>query len=129
MKRQALFSGFSAKGLQRLRRGYATLQRTIARQAWLVQGSVNEIPPKAPGGNATYTWTRKVRAKTVTVALSASQARIFREAIHANRRLEQALEQLRNTSQEVLLQDLPGVSKRRTSAARSTVSPSVEKSP
>jgi len=94
---------------------------------WLVQGSVNVVTPKTPGGNVTYTWTRKVRAKTVTVALSEAQAEAFRAAIAANRQVEDTLTNLRKISQEALLQGVPGVSRRRADSARKQGSNSVPK--
>ena len=94
------------------------MEKTLGRQPWLVQGSVNVVAPKSPGGNVTYTWTRKVRAKTVTVALSEAQVKVFRQAIAANRRVEETLAQLREVSQAALLKGLPGVSRRRADSPR-----------
>jgi len=109
---------FFASVLRQLRSAYRQLEQAVGRQPWLLQGSVNVVAPKRPGGNATYTWTRKVRAKTVTVALSELQAEAFREAITANRDVEKALTQLREVSQAALLESLPGVSRRRADSAR-----------
>ena len=116
MKQQGKSSGqrhFSASALSNLQDAYRVLDRTIRRQPWLVQGSVNEVAPTSPSGGVTYTWTRKVRAKTVTVALSQQQAVAFRQAIEANREVEAAFSRLREISQTALLTDLPGVTKRR----------------
>jgi len=85
------------------------LDRTLARQPWLVLGTVNVVAPKSPGGNVTYTWTRKVQAKTVTVALSQKQAMAFRQAIAENRRVEKALARLHEVSQTALLMEVAGV--------------------
>lgn len=109
---------FSASALHDLRAAYQRLEQAIARQPWLAQGSVNVVDPKSAGGNVTYTWTRKVQAKTVTVALSKAQADIFRKAITANRRVEEALARLREVSQTALLEGLPGVSRRRADSPR-----------
>jgi hypothetical protein len=113
--------------LQDLHTAYRTLDRAVSRQPWLVHGSVNVVAPKSPGGNVTYTWTRKVRAKTVTVALSKRQAHAFRAAIASNRRLEQALTQLREVSQTALLAGLPGVSRRRADLSRQPMTQTVPK--
>lgn len=94
------------------------MEKLLAQQPWLVQGSVNVVAPKTPGGNTTYTWTRKVRAKTVTVALSEAQAEAFRTAIAANRQVEEILSGLRKVSQTALLEGVPGVSRRPTDSAR-----------
>jgi len=116
MKRQdkpSAQANFPASVLSHLQIAYRQLEHAVGRQPWLLQGSVNVVAPKTPGGNATYTWTRKVRAKTVTVALSELQAEAFREAIATNRQVEEALLRLREVSQAALLESLPGVSRRR----------------
>ena len=119
MKRQDIMST-KEKKLEEweadLRREYRALMRLMDRGPWVLQGSVNEMAPRTPQGRATYTWTRKVRAKTVTVALSAKQAAAFRRAIRMNRQMEQRLERLRTLSQGALLTSLPGVPKRRKRA-------------
>lgn len=94
------------------------MEKALGRQPWLVHGSVNIVAPKTPGANVTYTWTRKVRAKTVTVALSKAQAAAFRKAIAANRQIEENLTRLREVSQTALLEDLPGVSRRHADSTR-----------
>jgi len=116
MKRQGTFSGktrFSASVLRELKTAFRALDRAVRRRPWLVQGSVNRVAPKTPSASVTYTWTRKVQAKTVTVALSRQQSAAFRQAIEANRRIEAALSRLRRVSQAALLMELPGVTKRR----------------
>jgi hypothetical protein len=104
---------FSPSVRRDLQAAYRELDRAVRRQPWLVQGSVNVVAPKSPAARVTYTWTRKVRAKTVTVALSHEQSAAFRQAIEANRQIEAALSQLRELSQNVLLAEVPGVTKRR----------------
>jgi hypothetical protein len=103
---------FAPSILRELQAAYRQLDQAISGRPWLVQGSVNVVAPRSAGGNVTYTWTRKIRAKTATVALSETQAEAFREAIAANRRLEEALAELRAVSQSALLDNLPGVSRR-----------------
>ena len=109
---------FPASTLRQLRAAYRRIEKALGQQPWLVQGSVNTVAPKTPGGNTTYTWTRKVRAKTVTVALSKAQAAAFREAIAAHRKIEQILARLREVSQTALLEGVPGVSRHRADSAR-----------
>jgi hypothetical protein len=117
MKQQDKSSGktrFSASVLRDLETAYRALDRTVRRHPWLAQGTINMLAPKTPSANVTYTWTRKVRAKTVTVALSRQQSAAFRQAITANRRIEEALAHLRKVSQAALFTTLPGVTKRRS---------------
>lgn len=106
MKKQAVKSGntdIPATYLRRLRSAHRLLERAVDRQPLLLQGSVNVIAPKSPRGMTTYSWTRKVRAKTVTVRLSKEQTTTFRKAIQANRKVEEALAMLREISLEAML--------------------------
>jgi hypothetical protein len=103
---------FSATVQRDLQAAYRALLQTVRRHPWLVQGSVNVVAPKSPAASVTYTWTRKVRAKTVTVALSRQQSVAFRKAVEANRSIEVALNRLRQVSQATLLAEVPGVTKR-----------------
>lgn len=103
---------FSATVQRDLQSAYRALLQTVRRHPWLVQGSVNVVAPKSPAASVTYTWTRKVRAKTVTVALSRQQSVVFRKAVEANRSIEVALNRLRQVSQAALLAEVPGVTKR-----------------
>ncbi len=130
MKQQDKMFGhadFSSLILRRLQAAYRRLDQAVNGQPWIVQGSVNVVAPKSPGGKVTYTWTRKIRAKTVTVALSETQARAFRAAITANRRLEEALTHLREVSQTALLDSLPSVSRRRADLPRKRITKTVPK--
>lgn len=117
MKSQAKSSrkrGFPVHAVQDLKEAYRALDFVISRHPWLAQGSVNVVDPKSQSASTTYTWTRKVRAKTVTVALSLEQSIAFRKAIDANRQLEAALNTLRQISQSALLEEISGVTKRRS---------------
>ena len=116
---------FSSSVLHRLQAAYRRLEQAANGQPWVAQGSVNVVAPKSPGGKVTYTWTRKIRAKTVTVALSKTQAHAFRAAITANRRLEDALTHLREVSQTALLDSLPSVSRRRADLPRKCMTKTV----
>ncbi len=103
----------SSDNIAELEARYESLQRSLGKQPWILQGSVNERPPPpdSTAARVAYTWTRKARGKTVTVALSPQQARAFRRAIEANRRLEKTLAEMRQISQLALMQSLPGVKK------------------
>jgi hypothetical protein len=90
-------------------------QSKLSNIPWIVQGSVVEIapPPGAPRAKPRYIWTRKVNQKTVTVSLSKQQYKAFMKAIDSNRKVEKTLRDLRTISQNVLLDSLPGVRKRK----------------
>ena len=86
---------------RKLERRFQALKEEIAALGWLTHGSVS---PNHPGY---WRWTRKVNAKTVSVALSEAQADLFREAIANHRKLESILHEMRAISQEVLLKSAP----------------------
>jgi len=109
---------FSAKKMQQMRQRYDRLQKKLIDLPWVLQGTVMETPPKSATARATYTWTRKVSAKTVTVSLSPHQAVAFRSAIAANRRVEKVLKEMRILSQNVLRDSLPQATKRSAHRAR-----------
>jgi hypothetical protein len=67
------------------------------------------VTPNHPGN---WRWTTKVKAKTVTLSLSAEQADLFKEAIAANRKVESILNEMRSISQEILLKSAPGTRKK-----------------
>ena len=130
MKAQGNSSGttrFSAAVRRDLQAAYRALVRTVRRHPWLAQGSVNVVAPKSPSASLTYTWTRKVRAKTATVALSRQQSVAFRTAVEANRQIEAALNRLRQVSQAALLAEVPGVTKRRLNVPQDAEAQSVPK--
>jgi hypothetical protein len=91
----------SAQG-RKLEGRFRALKEEIATLGWLTHGSVS---PNHPGY---WRWTRKVKAKTVSVALSEAQAELFRQAIANHRKLEAILQEMRAISQEVLLKSDPG---------------------
>jgi hypothetical protein len=106
-----------SSNLLELKAHFESLRDSLAALPWILQGSVNERPPppESTSARAAYTWTRKVHGKTVTVALSPQQARAFRRAIAANRRLENTLAAMREISRKSLTESLPGVKKIRDS--------------
>jgi len=91
---------------------YRQLQEQLRDLPWIVNGSVVAISPKTDTANTTYVWTRKVKAKTVTRALTKEQYEAFRQAIEANRRIEKVLKSMRMISETTLLNSLPGVTKK-----------------
>jgi len=91
---------------QNLDRRYRALKETLAGLGWLTHGSVT---PNHPGH---WKWTTKVKSKTVTLALSQEQARLFQDAIANHRKLESIIREMRAISLEVLLKSAPGTRKK-----------------
>ena len=91
-----------------LRTRFRQCQKEIADLDWLSEGSITENHP------GTWRWTRKLKAKTVTVALSAAQAEAFTHAIANHRCLERLIREMRALSQTYLLETIPGPLRRKS---------------
>jgi hypothetical protein len=90
---------------------YRQLQRQLAQLGYLSQGNVFERPPGQQGSH--HIWTRKVRAKTVTVALSEPQYRWLKQAVNNQRQLEKIVARMQKLSRQVLFETVPGVTRRK----------------
>jgi hypothetical protein len=93
---------FSDAHVRKLRARYEQIKNQISQLDWVTQGSVTANKP------GSWRWTRKVKAKTVTVTLSNQQAELFRDAITNYRTLENLVREMRQISQKVLLLSIPG---------------------
>lgn len=98
---------YSPAKVAALRARFERCKEEIRRLDWLSEGSVTENHP------GTWRWTRKVKTKSVTVALSAAQAEAFLQAIANHRRLEKLILKMRALSQVCLLNSIPGPARRR----------------
>ena len=78
---------------------------------FISQGSVFERAPGRQGSR--YVWTRKVRAKTITVALSQEQYRWLKQAVANQRKLERIVKQMQRLSRKILFETVPGVVRRK----------------
>ena len=97
----------SATRIAVLQKRFEHCKTQILALDWVTQGSLSQ----SPQGN--WRWTRKVNAKTVTVALSDKQAELFRRAIDDHRKLEKLIGQMRAISQDVLLNSIEGPARRK----------------
>jgi hypothetical protein len=59
-------------------------------------------------------WTRKARAKTVTVALSKEQYQWLRRAAANQRELESLVARMQKLSMRILFETVPGVRRRKS---------------
>ena len=96
----------SAAAVRQIKERYERLKTELVALGWISQGSLMRQPPNA------WRLTRKIKARTVTVALSKEQTELYEQAIANHRRLEEVLRQMRELSQQVLLDSAPGVRKR-----------------
>ena len=84
---------------------YARLARRLASVGWISEGYVQDRGPGAGGPH--YQWTRKVRGKTVSVALSKEQFEWLQTAIANWRDVQQTLKQMQRLTRKTLFEQLP----------------------
>ena len=90
---------------------YERLRTSLARVGWISEGYVQDRGPGA--GGPCYQWTRKVKAKTVSVALSREQYDWLREAIANWRTVQQTLREMQRLSRQVLFATVPNPPRRK----------------
>ena len=90
-----------------LLRRYATLQKQLAATGPVSQGNVAFQPP------GSWRWTFKLKGKTACVALSEEQAAQMTDAIENHKRLEDTVREMREITQTLILETVPG-GRRRT---------------
>ena len=90
---------------------YARLRAQLARIGWISEGYVQDRGPGA--GCPCYPWTRKVKGKTVCVALSRDQYEWLKQAIANWRTIQETLRQMQLLSREELFQSVPGPKRRK----------------
>jgi hypothetical protein len=93
------------------RRRYQALAQTLGAGGWISEGYAQDRGPGAGGPN--YQWTRKVKGKTVSVALSREQYLWLKEAIANWRQLQATLKEMQRLSREELFQTIPGPPRRK----------------
>lgn len=103
----------------RLYARYNALAAQLKGIGLILQGTITEriIEPldnKEKVYGPYYQWTRKIRAKTVTVNLSHSQVKEYQAAINNNKRLEKTTRDMRNLSLKICDVTTAGVIKRKS---------------
>jgi cyclopropane fatty-acyl-phospholipid synthase-like methyltransferase len=91
--------------LARAEAAYARLRARLGQAGWISEGYVQDRGPGA--GGPCYQWTRKVKGKTVSVALSREQYDWLREAIAQWRTMQSTLREMQRLSREVLFATVP----------------------
>jgi hypothetical protein len=90
---------------------YARLRARLPNVGWISEGYVQDRGPGAGGPH--YQWTRKVRAKTVSVALSKEQFEWLQTAIANWREVQKTLKAMQRLSRQVLFETVPHPSRRK----------------
>jgi hypothetical protein len=97
--------------LAQLEARYAAFRQQLASIGYLSQGSVYRRPPGQAGTR--FTWSTKVQAKTVSLALSAEQADWLEKAIAEHRRVKKLLADMRRLSRQIMRAKFPDTERRR----------------
>ena len=84
---------------------YAHLRQRLLQVGWISEGYVQNRGPGA--GGPCYQWTRKVKGKTVSVALSKEQFEWLEQAIANWRVLKDTIKQMQRISRQVLFTTVP----------------------
>lgn len=110
------------KSNEKLESRYRGLCARLLKSGLVLQGTITERTIVRPAGKnfdhpktygPYYQWTFKKAGKTVTVNLTAQQAKLYQKAIDNNSKLERTLKQMRELSEEVLQAQTEGVKKRK----------------
>src|SRR5229473_2592591 len=91
----------SSMPVAQLQKDYQRLRRSLSRIGYISQGSVVDRS-KLRLARSGYQWTRKVKGKTITVALSQSEFEALAQAIVNERKLNQTIRQMEQISRRIL---------------------------
>ena len=91
---------------------YVRLRKQLSHIGWIALGSLVERNKPGQGGPR-YQWSRRVGAKTVTVALSAEQFDWLQRAVANQREVWDILLQLQQLPAQHVLQNLPNPPRRK----------------
>lgn len=86
-------------------------RRALASLGYLSEGSVMRRAAGTAG--SPYLWTRKVKAKTVSVSLSPEQYQWLKRATRNHRAAIRLLRKMSRLSRAILFQTVPGVPRRK----------------
>ncbi len=97
--------------LSKLEARYDVLRQQLGRIGYLSQGSVYRRPAGSSGTR--FTWSTKIDAKTVSLALSEPQADWLEHAIAEHRQLKATLEEMHRLSRQIMRLRFPDTTRRK----------------
>ena len=106
-----MLSSVFMKNLAQIESEYARLRARLAKMGYISNGYAQNRGPGA--GGPCYQWTRKVKAKTVSVALSREQYEALKQAIENWRDVQQILQRMQELSREIIFGTLPNPPRRK----------------
>ncbi len=84
---------------------YACLRARLKDVGWISEGYAQDRGPGA--GGPCYQWTRKVKGKTISVALSKEQFEWLQAALAQWREVQSTLKEMQRLSRQVLFETVP----------------------
>ena len=99
------------RNVSQIEADYAQLRTRLAKVGWISQGYAQDRGPGA--GGPCYQWTRKVKAKTVSVALSREQYEALKQAIENWHQVQEILRHMQTLSRQVIFETLPSPPRRK----------------
>jgi hypothetical protein len=105
--------------IQALQARYEKYTHSLTDIGLICQGSVIKRNDVRQRGAKTktygpyYLWTRKLRGKTLSIALSQQQYSALKEAIANENKLNKTLAEMRALAEEIIFANTPGVKKRK----------------
>lgn len=90
---------------------YAQMRTRLSHAGWISEGYAQDRGPGA--GGPCYQWTRKVKGKTVSVALSRDQYIWLSSAINEWREIQAALKEMKLLSRKFMFDTIPGPARRK----------------
>lgn len=106
-----LRSLFMKPDLVQIQAEYERLRARLGQLGWISHGYAQDRGPGA--GGPCYQWTRKVKGKTVSVALSSEQYEALQQAITNWREAQDILKRMQVLSREVIFGTLPSPPRRK----------------
>ncbi len=97
--------------LQGLEGQYRLLRKHLARVGYLSKGSVIARRPGRPGSR--YQWTTKVKARTVSLTLSAQQYDWLKAAVDNQRKAEKIFGEMHRLSRQIMRLKFPDAPRRK----------------
>ena len=91
--------------LSELKATYAQLRQDLSSVGWISEGYAQNRGPGA--GGPCYQWTRKVKGKTVSLALSKEQFEWLQVTIANWRSVQATIKQMQLVSRQVLFSTIP----------------------
>lgn len=94
-----------------LEREYQRLRASVAKIGHISQGSVQDRTGRKSGRG--YQWTRKVAAKTVSVALTPEQFQKMKQAVANRRALQRLIQKMEQISRQIIFETSPHPARRK----------------